>query len=95
MTASDDSIKQRLTDLEAEGIQSGDQEKAWARIKTMGEFAFRRDAVDIDRSGVNTYHFKASLADTSRQDTSSKQPIDLPAWQVRDQFLTNLNACKF
>ena len=32
---------------------------------------------------------------TSPQETSFDEPAMLPAWVVRDEFLTNLNACKF
>ena len=61
----------------------------------MDEFSIRQDDVDIDRSGVRTFKFDASLVETSLQETSFKQPKDLPAWQVRGQFLTKLDACKF
>ena len=59
ITAEEESAKQRLIHLENVGIQSEDHEKAWSCTKTMDDYDLRRDTVDIDRSGVNTYHFDA------------------------------------
>ena len=46
------------------------------------------------RSKVNTYHFSPDCLE-SRTETSFKTPkVDLPAWKIRHQFITKLNACK-
>ena len=95
MIAQEEEAKQKLIDVENEGIHTGDQESAWARIMDMTDADLRTESAAIDRSGVNTYHFDPTVVNTTPQETSFDQPAPLPAWVVREEFLHKLNACKF
>ena len=95
ITAQDEEEDQRSKMDQDTGVQTGDQELAWSRVLDMTDEDLRKDTSSVDRSQLNTYHFDASLVNTSPQETSFCKPADLPAWTVREEFLSKLNACKF
>ena len=95
ITAQDEEEEQKSKDDQNTGVQTGDQELAWSRVLEMTDEDLRKDTSSVDRSRLNTYHFDPSLVNTSPQETSFRQPADLPAWAVKEEFLNKLNACKF
>ena len=95
ITAQEEEEERKSMDDEDAGIQTGDQQQAWARVLEMTDEDLRKDPANIDRSKVFTYHFDPSLVNTSSQETSFDKPAQLPAWVVREEFLNKLNACKF
>ena len=95
IAAQDEEEDQRSKDDQNTGVQTGDQELAWSRVLEMTDEDLRKDTSSVDRSRLNTYHFDASLVNTSPQETSFRQPADLPAWTIKEEFLNKLNACKF
>ena len=95
ITAQDEEEEQKSKTDQNTGVQTGDQELAWSRVLEMTDEDLRKDTSGVDRSRLNAYHFDPSLVNTSPQETSFIQPADLPAWAVREEFLTKLNACKF
>ena len=95
ITAQDEEEDQRSKMDQDTGVQTGDQELAWSRVLDLTDEDLRKDTSSVDRSKLNTYHFDASLVNTSPQETSFCKPAELPAWMVREEFLNKLNACKF
>ena len=65
MTAQDEEEDQRSRMDQNTGVQTGDQELAWSRVLDMTDEDLRKDTSRVDRSKLNTYHFDASLVDTS------------------------------
>ena len=95
ITAQDEEEDQKSKKDQNTGVQTGDQELAWSRVLNMTDEDLRKDTSRVDRSQLNTYHFDASLVNTSPEETSFSKPAELPAWTVREEFLNKLNACKF
>ena len=95
ITARDEEEDQRSKMDQDTGVLTGDQEMAWSRVLNMTDEDLRKDTSRVDRSQLNTYHFDASLVNTSPEETSFSKPAELPAWIVREEFLNKLNACKF
>ena len=95
ITARDEEEDQRSKMDQDTGVLTGDQEMAWSRVLNMMDEDLRKDTSRVDRSQLNTYHFDASLVNTSPEETSFSKPAELPAWIVREEFLNKLNACKF
>ena len=95
ITAQDEEEQQQSIDDQDTGIQTGDQELAWSSVLKMTDEDLRNDTSSIDRSKLHTYHFDPSLVTTTPQEVSFDRPEPLPAWAVRKEFLTKLNACKF
>ena len=95
ITDQDEEEQKKSIDDQDTGIRTGDREFAWSRVLKMTDQDLRSDTSTVDRSQVNTYHFDMSLMNTSPQEVSFVRPEPLPAWTVRKEFLTKLNACKF
>ena len=95
IAAQDEDEEQKSMDEENVGIQTGDQQRAWARVLEMTDEDLRRDPANIDRSKLFTYHVDPSLVNTTSQETSFDKPASLPAWFVREEFFNKLNACEF
>ena len=95
ITDQDEEEQKKSIDDQDTGIQTGDRELAWSRVLKMMDQDLRSDTSTVDRSQVHTYHFDMSLMNTSPQEVSLIKPEPLPAWAVRKEFLTKLNACKF
>ena len=95
IAAQDEEENQKSMDDEEAGVQTGDQQQAWARVLEMTDADLGIDPANIDRSKVFAYHFDISLVNTTPQEIAFDQPAPLPAWLVREEFLNKLNARKF
>ena len=83
-----------LITLESEGIAQDDFDKSWARMQDINDVELEKKNPPIDRSRVKTFHLSSDTLDAPQEKSFKKPTADLPAWNIRKQFVDKLSACK-
>ena len=83
-----------LIRLEKEGVAEGDFTKSCARMEETNDVELEKFSPPIDESKVKTYHISPNCLESITETSFKKPKQELPAWKIRHQFITKLNACK-